>query len=50
MIYVIYSSEFLRTLQYGEDIADEMIEKYFPEWFQQNVSRELLSYVLEFVF
>jgi hypothetical protein len=42
MIYVIHFSEFVRTIQYSEDIADEMIEKYFPEWFHQNVSRELL--------
>jgi hypothetical protein len=40
MIYVIYFSEFVRTLQYSEDIEDEMIEKYFPKWFEQNVSCE----------
>ena len=31
-------SEFVQSLQVSEDIADEMIEKYFPNWFEQNVS------------
>ena len=30
--------EFVQSLQVSEDIADEMIEKYFPNWFEQNVS------------